>query len=96
MDQLERTVVQLPEPKRLISLDDVAHGRLALLLLDNAAETSLRRSAQTKIQWPVMYITRPTSSGPLIPIKTDSGMFSPKSARTRSLEPDLAQDHGCG
>jgi hypothetical protein len=47
MDELERTAVQLWEAKRLAEYEDVAHGRLALLLLDNAAETCLMRSAQS-------------------------------------------------
>lgn len=49
MDQLERSVVQLTEAKRLAEFEDVPHGRLALLLLDNAAEVSLQRSAQTHL-----------------------------------------------
>lgn len=47
MDELERTAIQLWEAKRLAEYEDVAHGRLALLLLDNAAETCLRRSSQS-------------------------------------------------
>jgi hypothetical protein len=45
MDRLERIVVQLVEARRLADFEDVAHGRLALLLLDNAAETLLKRRA---------------------------------------------------
>lgn len=55
MDQLERTAVQLCEAKRLAEYKDVAHGRLALLLLDNAAETSLMRSAQSCFTYAEMY-----------------------------------------
>lgn len=55
MDELERSVVQLWEAKRLAEFNDVAHGRLALLLLDNAAEMSLRRSAQRRLQFADMY-----------------------------------------
>jgi hypothetical protein len=55
MDQLERTAVQLWEAKRLAEYKDVAHGRLALLLLDNAAETSLMRSAQSSFVYADMY-----------------------------------------
>ena len=47
MQELERTAVQLWEAKRLAEYEDVAHGRLALLLLDNAAETCLMRSAKS-------------------------------------------------
>jgi hypothetical protein len=47
MEELERTAVQLWEAKRLAEYEDVAHGRLALLLLDNAAETCLMRSTQS-------------------------------------------------
>ncbi|MGK5555862.1 hypothetical protein ACSNOI_30020 [Actinomadura kijaniata] len=45
MQQLERTTVQLWEARRLAKYNDVPHGRLALLLLDNAAEIVLRRSS---------------------------------------------------
>lgn len=55
MDQLERTVVQLLEAKRLAAWGDVAHGRLALLLLDNAAEMSLIRSAEASMTFAEMY-----------------------------------------
>ncbi len=55
MDELERTAVQLWEAKRLAEYDDVAHGRLALLLLDNAAETSLMRSTQSSFIYAEMY-----------------------------------------
>lgn len=47
MAELERTVVQLWEAKRLASRNDVPHGRLALLLLDNAIEISLMREAKS-------------------------------------------------
>lgn len=46
MDQLERTVVQIGEARRLARWGDIPHGRLALLLLDNAAEMSLMRTAE--------------------------------------------------
>jgi hypothetical protein len=46
VDRLERTVVQLVEARRLADFDDVPHGRLALLLFDNAAETLLSRRAK--------------------------------------------------
>ena len=39
MEQLERFAVQVTEAKRLASSEDVAYSRLALLLLDNVAET---------------------------------------------------------
>src|SRR5712672_3481615 len=55
MDELERTAVQLWEAKRLAEYEDVAHGRLALLLLDNAAETCLMRSSQSSFTWAEMY-----------------------------------------
>jgi hypothetical protein len=55
MDELERTAVQLWEAKRLAEYEDVAHGRLALLLLDNAAETCLMRSSQSLLAWAEMY-----------------------------------------
>ncbi len=46
MEELQRAAVQLWEAQRLADHEDVPHVRLALLLLDNAAETSLLRSAQ--------------------------------------------------
>lgn len=55
MDQLERTAVQLAEAGRLADFDDVPHGRLALLLLDNAIETSLARTARSHLLTAEMY-----------------------------------------
>jgi hypothetical protein len=55
MDELERTAVQLWEAKRLAEYEDVAHGRLALLLLDNAAETCMMRSSKSSLAWAEMY-----------------------------------------
>ena len=55
MDELERTAVQVWEAKRLAAHEDVAHGRLALLLLDNAAETSMMRSAKNSMVFAEMY-----------------------------------------
>jgi len=55
MNELERTAVQLWEAKRLAEHEDVAHGRLALLLLDNAAEISLMRSATSRMRFAEIY-----------------------------------------
>ncbi len=55
MDQLERTVVQICEAKRLAAWGDIPHGRLALLLLDNAAEMSLTRTAEASMIYAEMY-----------------------------------------
>ena len=55
MDELERTAVQLWEAKRLAEYEDAAHGRLALLLLDNTAETSLVRSSKSYLTWADVY-----------------------------------------
>lgn len=55
MEELERTAVQLWEAKRLAEYEDVAHGRLALLLLDNAAETCLIWSAQSSLIYAEWY-----------------------------------------
>jgi hypothetical protein len=55
VDRLERTVVQLVEARRLMEFDDVPHGRLALLLLDNAAETMLMRRAKESLDWADWY-----------------------------------------
>ena len=50
-ERLERIVVQLVEARRLANFNDVAHGRLALLLLDNVAETLLSRRAEEALIW---------------------------------------------
>jgi hypothetical protein len=55
MDQLERTVVQIEEARRLATWGDIPHGRLALLLLDNAAEMSLMRTAEASMIFAEMY-----------------------------------------
>ena len=55
MDELERAAVQLWEAKLLAEYDDVPHGRLALLLLDNAAESSLTRSTRNSFIVAEMY-----------------------------------------
>ncbi|WP_418153381.1 hypothetical protein [Actinoalloteichus caeruleus] len=49
MDELERTVVQIAEARRLAMPGDVPRGRIYLLLLDNAAEMSLMRTARAKM-----------------------------------------------
>jgi hypothetical protein len=41
MERLHRTVVQLEEAKRFIQCGDIAHLRLALILLDNAVEVMM-------------------------------------------------------
>jgi hypothetical protein len=46
---------QLWEAKRLAAWGDIAHGRLALLLLDNAAEMSLMRTAHASLIYAEMY-----------------------------------------
>jgi hypothetical protein len=53
--RLEGIVTQLVEARRLADFDDVAHGRLALLLLDNAAETLLARRAEEALIWADMH-----------------------------------------
>jgi hypothetical protein len=55
MAQLEGITVQLLEARRLAEFADVSHGRLALVLLDNAAEVSLRRTAASTMEWAQMY-----------------------------------------
>jgi IstB-like ATP binding protein len=47
VEQLERFAVQLVEAKRLAGPGDVAHTRLALLLLDNLAETLMYHMCAT-------------------------------------------------
>jgi len=49
--QLELTVVQLEEAKRFIQTDTVPHLRLALLLLDNAAEVLMHRAVQEELAY---------------------------------------------
>lgn len=51
MERLERITVQLREAKRLAEPGDVPHSRLALLLLDNVAETLLHYEAMYLIGW---------------------------------------------
>ncbi|UXA08307.1 hypothetical protein KXD96_09555 [Mycobacterium sp. SMC-2] len=65
MDRLERTVVQLVEARRLTDFGDVAHARLALLLLDNAAETLLDRRADLALDEAKMYSNALRSLGPV-------------------------------
>lgn len=55
MAQLEAATVQLLEARRLADFGDSVHGRLALLLLDNAAEISMRRTARTTMAWAEIY-----------------------------------------
>jgi hypothetical protein len=52
---LERIIVQLVEARRLANHRDVAHGRLALILLDSAAETLLSRLADHALLWADMH-----------------------------------------
>lgn len=49
MQRLERLVVHVEEALRLAECDDEAHLRLALMLLDSAAELILQRAVQTKV-----------------------------------------------
>ena len=55
MDRLYRTVVQIEEAKRLIEQGDVAHLRLALILLDNAVEVMMLRVIEGKMMYSDMY-----------------------------------------
>jgi hypothetical protein len=50
VDRLYRTVVQLEEAKRLIEQGDVAHLRLALILLDNAVEVMMHRVIEHELE----------------------------------------------
>ena len=50
MERLYRTVVQLEEAKRQIEQGDVAHLRLAMILLDNAVEVMMQRVIEGKLQ----------------------------------------------
>lgn len=52
---LDRLAVQLAEARRLAKDGGVSRGRLALLLLDNSAETLLRSSAETYLTWANYY-----------------------------------------
>src|SRR5271166_1289901 len=63
MERLYRTVVQLEEAKRLVKRGDVAHLRLALILLDNAVEVMMYRVVEGKFQYAEMY-TRMLQSFP--------------------------------
>ncbi len=50
MQRLYRTIVQLEESKRFIIDGDVAHLRLALILLDNAVEAMMMRVIDDKLR----------------------------------------------
>jgi hypothetical protein len=55
VDRLYRTVVQIEEAKKLIEQGDVAHLRLALILLDNAVEVMMHRVIEGKMMYSDMY-----------------------------------------
>lgn len=55
MERLHRTVVQLEEAKRFIQCGDVAHLRLALILLDNAVEVMMHHVIEDKLRHAEMY-----------------------------------------
>ncbi len=55
MDRLYRTVVQIEEAKKLIEQGDVAHLRIALILLDNAVEMMMHRVIEGKMMYSDMY-----------------------------------------
>ena len=69
MDRLYRTVVQLEEAKRLIEQGDVAHLRLALILLDNAVEVMMHRVIEDELMRSNMYsrMLESLPPGPLDP-----------------------------
>jgi hypothetical protein len=55
MERLRRTVVQLEEAKRFILDGEVAHLRLAVILLDNAVDVILHRRVSDTLQSANMY-----------------------------------------
>jgi len=55
MRRLELTVVQLEEAKRFIQSDRIPYIRLALLLLDNAAEVLMHRAVQNEFIYSEWY-----------------------------------------
>ena len=55
MERLHTTVVQLEESKRFIVEGDVAHLRLALILLDNAVEVMMHRVVESELVHAGMY-----------------------------------------
>jgi hypothetical protein len=55
MRRLELTVVQLEEAKRFIQTDRIPYLRLALLLLDNAAEVLMHRAIQDELTYSEWY-----------------------------------------
>jgi len=69
MERLYWTVVQLEEAKRLVKQGDVAHLRLALILLDNAVEVMMHRVIEGKLQYANMYarMVENFPEGPLDP-----------------------------
>lgn len=51
VERLERVVVHVEEALRLAGMPDEAHQRLALMLLDSAAELLLHRACERKLQF---------------------------------------------
>jgi hypothetical protein len=69
VDRLYRTVVQLEEARRLLEQGDVAHLRLALILIDNAVEVMMHRIIEHELEYSKMYarMLENFPSGPLDP-----------------------------
>lgn len=56
MDRLETIVVQLEEAKRLIARGRISHLRIALILLDNAAEVLMHRRLKPELRNDEFYV----------------------------------------
>jgi hypothetical protein len=67
VDRLYRTVVQLEEARRLLEQGDVAHLRLALILIDNAVEVMMNRIIEHELEYSKMY-TRMLENFPSDPL----------------------------
>jgi hypothetical protein len=80
--RIERTVVQLMEAQRLADERTEPHGRLALLLLDNLAETLIYREVEYQLAWSRM-------SRGLLKSLSESKTLTPEAAEIRA---DLSRE----
>ena len=101
MERLYRTVVQLEEAKKLVQQGDVAHLRLALILLDNAVEVMMHRVIEGKMMYSDMYarMLENFSAGPLDPNErfvrsrdTSPRSIEEKFASSGAVSPDEVTD----
>src|SRR5271157_3906002 len=56
MERLVLIIEQIEEAKRFIQIGDLAHLRMALLLLDNASEVLMYRAIVDDLDWDDFYV----------------------------------------